>query len=81
MAPTSTFELVPGERGPRVDIFRNRVRDARERRGLTQLELAVRAGITPSTLSRIENGHQMPNLVTVFQLARTLGVSVEEMIG
>lgn len=81
MAPASTYELVPGDRGPRVDIFRNRVRDTRERRGLTQLELAVRAGITPSTLSRIENGHQLPNLVTVIALAKTLGVSIEEMVG
>lgn len=81
MAPATTLMGLPGYRGPRVDVFTNKIRKHRERLGLTQLELAVAAGITPPTLSRIENGHQMPNLVTVYQLARTMGVTVEELIG
>jgi transcriptional regulator with XRE-family HTH domain len=53
----------------------------REQLGMTQLELAIRAELTPATISRLENGHQAPNLRTCSALAFGLGISLVELIG
>lgn len=47
---------------------------------MTQLRLAVDAGITPTSLSRIENGHDTPNLKTAKKIADALGVKVDDLI-
>jgi DNA-binding XRE family transcriptional regulator len=39
------------------------IRQARENAGLTQAQLAVRAGLAVGTLSRLEDGHHGPELV------------------
>ena len=44
----------------------------RERIGLSQKELAQRAGITPSHLSRIESGDRMPGKEIIARLAEAL---------
>lgn len=46
-----------------------------------QAEVAWKAGITPATLSAIENGHtKNPDLNTVEKLARALGVKPGALI-
>jgi HTH-type transcriptional repressor of puuD len=57
------------------------MRRCREERGLTQTQLADRAGISHSTISTIENGRSSPTLFTVCALADALGLSVHEYIG
>ncbi len=57
-----------------------RLREWRERRALTQRELAAKAGMTVSTVNRIENGLQRPRISTVRKLAEALGVAPEELI-
>lgn len=37
------------------------LRDARLRAGISQSQLAIRTGIAPPALSRIENGHESPS--------------------
>jgi transcriptional regulator with XRE-family HTH domain len=51
----------------------------REERGLTQEQLAFDAGLTVSSLSRIERGLNTPNWRTVTRLADALGVSLVEL--
>jgi DNA-binding XRE family transcriptional regulator len=75
MIPTSR------ERGPRVDMDIVALHSLRQKARLSQLELAWRAGLTPSTISRIEKGHVAPNLVTVERLAAALCVPVEKLTG
>lgn len=60
--------------------MRTRLRQVRERLLVTQAELSERAGITESTLSRIENGLQRPRISTLRKIAEALGVSSEELI-
>jgi HTH-type transcriptional regulator / antitoxin HipB len=48
----------------RVSLARKIIRD-RRRLGLTQADLARRAGIRPESLNRIEQGKVMPSLPTV----------------
>src|SRR5262245_31156686 len=51
----------------------------RERRGLSQEELAVAAGITQSTLSRMERGQAQPDAFTLKRLAEALSVTVADL--
>ena len=53
----------------------HRVRDLRNARHLSQVELAARAGVARNTLNRIENGHLMPTAPVIEHLAVALGVA------
>ncbi len=50
----------------------NRVREARKAAGLTQVELAKRAGTTQPYLSILERGVVRPRLETAIKVARAL---------
>lgn len=63
-----------------VIVDGNKVRAARERRLISQENMARRAGLTESTLNRIERGLQQPRLSTVAKLAAALGVTPEEIL-
>lgn len=52
--------------------FARAVRIARAARGLSQKELARRAGLTPSYVSRIEQGERTPRAETLDSLAIAL---------
>jgi putative molybdopterin biosynthesis protein len=51
----------------------------REKRGLSAAALATLAGVSRQTIYAIEAGTYVPNTVTSLQLARFLGVSVEDL--
>src|SRR5918993_2729560 len=53
----------------------HRVRDLRNARHLSQVELAARAGVARNTLNRIENGHLMPTAPVIEHLAEALNVA------
>lgn len=55
------------------------IRESREKRGLSQEALAGQAGITPNTLSLIEQGKANPTWGTVRGIASALGVSVSAL--
>lgn len=52
------------------DILRDRLRV-----GLSQAELARKAGVRPETLSRIEEGRQTPGVATVEKIERVLAAA------
>jgi putative molybdopterin biosynthesis protein len=58
-----------------------RVRRARLARGLTQDELARRAGLSRQALGAIESGAYQPGVGVALALARELGHSVEALFG
>lgn len=53
-----------------------RIRAVRERRGLTQAELARRIGRSASVLSAVERGRTLPGFDILRRLAAVLGVSI-----
>jgi len=57
------------------------LRQARERRLLTQAELAGRASMTAATISRIETGMTKARISTVRRLAEALDVDPAELTG
>ena len=65
---------------PRIDEIGPRLREARVRSGLTLEALSERAGISPSTLSRLESGKRQANLELLLPLARELRLSLDELV-
>ncbi|HEX5938375.1 MAG TPA: helix-turn-helix transcriptional regulator [Actinomycetota bacterium] len=53
------------------------LREARFRAGLTQRELARRAGVPQPGISRIERGHVSPRVDTLDELLRACGLGFE----
>ena len=49
------------------------LREARQRRGVSQKRLAIRAGTTQSAISRIEKDHVSPTVETLRRLLHMLG--------
>ena len=65
-----------------VDLrVRRRLRELRGRLGLTLEDVASRAGIDVSTLSRLESGKRRLALDHLPRLATALSVSVDELLG
>jgi hypothetical protein len=52
------------------------VREARRRAGLSQGQLAERAGVAKSTVGRIESGARVPSTEMVERLVRAAGLEV-----
>lgn len=61
-----------------IAVFAQRMRTARERMGISQMELGVRAGIDESSASarinQYERGKHVPDFSTARNLAKVLGV-------
>ena len=53
------------------------LRERRLAHGLSQSELAIRAGTRQATISRIENGHEIPTVQRLDQLLTALGERLE----
>jgi transcriptional regulator with XRE-family HTH domain len=60
--------------------FAMRLRQIRERRGITQETLAKKAGVSRAYLSRLEMGRHDPPLSRLRKLAKALGVPVTELL-
>ncbi len=54
--------------------------DGRNRKGLTQEQLASMIGLTTKTVSFIENGKTYPSPENVFRLTKLLDLSLDEFV-
>ncbi len=59
-----------------IDVL---LRSVRLRAGLSQGDLATRAGVTRQAISAIESGRTVPTVGVALRLARTLGCRVDEL--
>lgn len=55
-----------------AEVFGERMRELREKRKLTQVEVAQRAGLPQPRISAIERGAHVPNLLTIIRIAVAL---------
>ena len=60
-------------------VGRNFARLRRER-GLTQEEVEQRSGFSQQYISDLERGRRNPTIVTLFELAQSIGVSHMELV-
>lgn len=59
--------------------FGKRIRQIRDEKSVTQLDLCHKTGMEQKTLSAIENGHMEPCLINIGLLADGLGVSLRQL--
>ena len=63
-----------------LDVLHTRIRDAREKAGLTQEEMADRIGIGRTTYINFENGQTNLFSKNLHKMVAVLGVSEEELL-
>ena len=55
------------------------LRQCRLARGMTQRELATRAGVTRQTVMNVESGRNQPSILLLYRFADILGVRVTDL--
>ena len=68
-------------RKARIAVLGSRVLELRNERGWNQKELAQRAGIHTTRLSKLERGLGRPSLNEVMGLADALGLRLDDLLG
>ena len=63
----------PGLMGPRTKLIK-----ARERRGVSRIDLAERLGMTRQYVMRVEDGLRNPSHETMVRWADALGISMDK---
>ena len=57
-----------------------RIKSAREKKGLTQEQLAEQVNLSPMHISVIEHGNKLPRLETLINIANVLDVSADILL-
>ena len=57
-----------------------RIKSAREKKGLTQEQLAEQVNLSPMHISVIERGNKLPRLETLINIANVLDVSADTLL-
>ena len=60
--------------------FGYRLRELRENNGFQQYEFAFYCGISEAYYGRLERGEYSPTLKVLEKIARTLGISISELV-
>lgn len=60
-------------------MIKNKIRELRNEKGMTQKSLAEAVGVTTVTISRIENGQTWPNIYCALAICRALGKYLDEV--
>lgn len=57
----------------------NRLKDLRQKRGLSQTELAAKIGVSQRHIAFIESGQRLPSLKSAHRMASVIGVSIDDI--
>ena len=63
------------------DAVARRIKEIREKKGITQKHLATAVGLTVAAYSRIECGQTQITVNNLFIIANTLGTTIEILLG
>jgi DNA-binding XRE family transcriptional regulator len=63
-----------------LKVDSNKLILARANIPMTVRELSKASGVAVSTISKIENGHCEPNLITIGKLAKALNIKVQDLL-
>lgn len=61
--------------------FGDRLKMYREKKGYTQEELAEKIGVAKSTITGYEKGNRKPDVLKIKKLAKSLGITGDELLG
>ncbi len=65
---------------PEYGEMGDRLREARQARGLSLRALADRLGVSPSLISQVETGRAKPSVSTLYSIVTELGISLDELL-
>lgn len=65
-------------RNSRQKVLGKKIKRIRKSNNLTQVDLSVEVGLSPSYISSIEQGARQPSLKTLNKIAKALKVNVKE---
>ena len=60
------------------DYLETRIREFRQKKGLTQQELADAVGVTRQTINALENARYNPSLLLAYNITKVLGQEIIE---
>ena len=63
-----------------IKALGQRIKKARKEKGLLQVDLAVRVGISSGYVGSIEQGLRYPSLKVLQKLAKTLSISISDLL-
>lgn len=63
-----------------INEIGKRIREIREKKGLTQLQMAEKTGISPSYYARIERGVEKPSLAFIEIVTKSLKIQSSEIL-
>ncbi len=66
---------------PECELFASRLREVRQKRGMTQRALAELAGMSLTYVNNMEHGLKVPSLTTILRLAVALNCKVMDLVG
>ena len=69
-----------GSPEPEYATIGDRLRQARQARGLSLRRLAETLGVSPSLISQVETGRAKPSVNTLYALATELGISLDVLL-
>lgn len=58
----------------------DRLKNLRTKQELTQLELAIKCGLRPEVISKLENNRGNASLASLHKLAPALGTTIDELV-
>ena len=64
-----------------MEAFKDRLKDLREEKELSQSKLAILLDIGQGNVSRWENGTQEPTASNIIKLSRFFGVTTDYLLG
>jgi transcriptional regulator with XRE-family HTH domain len=64
-----------------IDIFKKRLKQARDLRNLSQAQLAAKAGLPAASVSHFESGPRKPSFDNLKALAGALDVTTDYLLG
>ena len=60
---------------------RNRIRELRQKKNLSQLQLSIELEVTQETISAYEHNKHLPSVAALMKLAQLFGVSMDYIMG
>jgi len=69
------------EENKEIKIISERLKEIREKRGLSKKELALKIGVSPSTITRYEKDGRIPKLTILKKISEALNVPINYLIG
>lgn len=60
-------------------VMENRLKELREQAGITQEDLAARAGVSRQTIISLEKGKYNPSIILAYKLSRLFDLTIEEL--